>query len=406
MMRRLARTSRVEVATLARASVMLVLAATGGVVAANAGSALIVYAPYAMVGAILVIKRPGNGIGWLLTAFAWQFAIGFLPVQATVDELQSLTAPSIVLAIAWFKVSLGLPLAFALLAFLAVVFPTGRLPRGRWRRPTMLLLLAMGAITLSAAVWPVLQVQPEGIDQMIVMPNPLQILPPGRLDEGLGDFPTAAGLVTFALLIASIGSMLARYARSDGIERLQLRWLVTGLAAVAIAVPVGFLLFATFGSAIEGVAWLPATIAFMLPPIAIGIAVLRYRLYEIDRIISRTIGWALVTSILVAVFAGTVVGLQALLDRVTQGETLSVAASTLVAFALFQPVRRRVQTAVDRRFDRARYDGDRTAAAFTERLREQVDLAGLEADITETVGSALRPRSLGVWIRGPGAPAP
>ena len=96
-----------------------------------------------------------------------------------------------------------------------------------------------------------------------------------------------------------------------------------------------------------------------------------------------------------------VVGLQAILDRVTQGETLAVAASTLVAFALFQPVRRRVQAAVDHRFDRARYDGDRTAAAFAERLREQVDLAGLEADIAGVVDGALRPTTVGVWIRRP-----
>ena len=134
-------------------------------------------------------------------------------------------------------------------------------------------------------------------------------------------------------------------------------------------------------------------VGILAMPIAIGIAVTRYRLYEIDRLISRTIGWALVTGVLVLVFAGTVVGLQAILARITQGETLAVAASTLVAFALFQPVRRRVQTAVDRRFDRARYDGDRTAAAFTERLREQVDLAGLEADIAGVVDTALRPSS-------------
>lgn len=394
--------SQVEFATLARASVVLVLAATGGVVAAIAGSAVIVYVPYAMVGAILVIKRPGNGIGWLLTAIAWQFTVGWLPVQATIEELQTLTAPPIVLAVAWFKVSLGLPLAFALIACLAIVFPTGRLPRGRWRWPTMLLLLAMGAITLSAAIQPVLQVQPQGSDHMIMMPNPLQVLPPGRLDEGLGDFPTAAGLVTFALLIASIASMLARYARSAGIERLQLRWLVTGLATVAIAVPIGFLLFAAFGSVIQGVAWLPAIVAFTLPPIAIGIAVLRYRLYEIDRLISRTIGWALVTGVLVAVFVGGVLALQALLAGFTQGQTLAVAASTLTAFALFQPVRRRVQTAVDRRFDRARYDGERTAAAFADRLRDQVDLASLTDDIAGTVDTALRPSGIGVWIRRPG----
>jgi ABC-type uncharacterized transport system permease subunit len=140
-------------------------------------------------------------------------------------------------------------------------------------------------------------------------------------------------------------------------------------------------------------------------PVSVGIAVTRHRLYEIDRLISRSIGWALVTGVLVAIFAGTVVGLQAIFTSITRGETLAVAASTLVAFALFQPVRRRVQTAVDRRFDRARYDSERTLAAFAERLRNEVDLASLEGDIAGTVVLALRPRSFGVWLRERGSNA-
>jgi hypothetical protein len=137
----------------------------------------------------------------------------------------------------------------------------------------------------------------------------------------------------------------------------------------------------------------------LLMPIAIGMAILRYRLYEIDRIISRTLSWAIVTSVLVAVFAGLVVGLQAALAGITQGQTLAVAASTLVAFALFQPVRRRVQRAVDRRFDRARYDRERTAAAFADRLRTEVDLEAVAGDLTRSVDGALRPRSLVLWLK-------
>ena len=201
-------------------------------------------------------------------------------------------------------------------------------------------------------------------------------------------------------MIASIVSIVARYARSNGVERLQLRWLVTGLASVTIAVPVGFLLFALFGSAIEDFAWLPATVAFALPPIAIGIAVTRYRLYEIDRLISRTIGWAIVTGVLVAVFAAMVVGLQAILAGLTQGQTLAVAASTLVAFALFQPVRRRVQSAVDHRFDRARYDGERIVDAFAVQLRLEVDLGRVSAGLLAAAHSTVRPETASVWLRG------
>ena len=129
--------------------------------AANAGSAIIIYVPYATVGALLVIKRPRNVIGWLLTTTAWAFALGFLPVQATVEELQTLTAPTIVLVVAWFKSSWSAPLTFTLIAWLTIVFPTGRLPFGRWRRPAMLVLIAMGAITLAAAIWPVLGCSPR-----------------------------------------------------------------------------------------------------------------------------------------------------------------------------------------------------------------------------------------------------
>jgi hypothetical protein len=127
--------------------------------------------------------------------------------------------------------------------------------------------------------------------------------------------------------------------------------------------------------------------------------VLRYRLYEIDQIISRTIGWAVVTAIIATLFVGTVVGLQALLADVTQSQTVPVAASTLVAFAVFQPLRRRVQAAVDHRFNRARYDADRLATAFTDRLRDEVDLTAVSVDIAGVVDTALRPSAIGVWIR-------
>jgi hypothetical protein len=134
-------------------------------------------------------------------------------------------------------------------------------------------------------------------------------------------------------------------------------------------------------------------------PVAVGVALLRYRLYDIGRIISRTIGWALVTGILVAVFAAGVLGLQAVMAGLTQGETLAVVASTLVAFALFQPLRRRVQVAVDRRFERARYDSERAVVAFSERMRDRIDLTEVETDIAAAVPQALRPGTVGVWVR-------
>jgi hypothetical protein len=134
-------------------------------------------------------------------------------------------------------------------------------------------------------------------------------------------------------------------------------------------------------------------------PIAIGVAVLRYRLYEIDRLISRGLSWAVLSGVLLAVYAGAVLLLQGVLGDVTQGETVAVAGSTLLAAALFQPLRRRTQAIVDHRFNRARYDAQRTATDFAERLRDQVDLVSLASDIAGVVDTALRPSKIGVWIR-------
>ena len=139
----------------------------------------------------------------------------------------------------------------------------------------------------------------------------------------------------------------------------------------------------------------------MLPPFAIGIAVTRHRLYEIDRLISRGLSWAVLSGVLVAVYAGGVLLLQTLLGGVIQGQTVAVAASTLLAAALFQPLQRRVQGAVDHRFNRARYDAERTATDFADRLRDEMDLASVSGDIVGVVDTALRPTTIGVWLRKP-----
>jgi hypothetical protein len=147
--------------------------------------------------------------------------------------------------------------------------------------------------------------------------------------------------------------------------------------------------------------WIVAFAAYLALPIAIGIAVLRYRLYEIDRFISRTIGYAIVTGALVAVFAGTILLFQAVLEPLTGGSTVPVAASTLVVAALFQPLGRRVQAVVDRRFNRARYNAERTAAGFSAQLRDEVDLTSLRADVLAVVARTLAPAAAGLWIRSP-----
>ena len=197
--------------------------------------------------------------------------------------------------------------------------------------------------------------------------NPLGMPALGGLPQALIDI---GGIGALICIPAGILAAVLRYRRGTLVERKQLKWFGSVLVLAFSMFFAATLLPQPYGQW----AWIVASASIGLVPVAIGIAILRYRLYEIDRIVSRTIGWALVTGLLVAVFAGTIVGLQALLAPVTNNNTLAVAASTLVAAALFQPLRARVQRAVDRRFNRARVDAQRAIDAFGAHLRDDVDL--------------------------------
>lgn len=196
-----------------------------------------------------------------------------------------------------------------------------------------------------------------------------------------------------------VAALVVRWRRGSTLERTQIKWVAAASVVLLVGEIASLLTFDPTNPLGNPITFAAATLCTAVVPLAMGVAILRYRLYEIDRLISRTIGWAIVTGLLVAVFAGAVVGLQALLAGFTQGQTLAVAASTLVAFALFQPVRRQVQRAVDRRFDRARYDAERTAGAFADRLRDETDIETVTADLTATTRAALAPAGLGIWIR-------
>jgi hypothetical protein len=203
---------------------------------------------------------------------------------------------------------------------------------------------------------------------------------------------------------AATVSLVLRFRRSTGLVRLQLKWLVAAVVATAalwISIVPFMFAYESLATAPEPVRlWdLVAINGSALIPVAAAFAVLRHRLYDIDRMVSRTVAWGTVTVVLVLVFLGAVVGLDDLLAGVTQGQTLAVAASTLAAFALFQPLRRRVQHAVDRRFDQARYDAQRIVDAFAEGLRGQVDLGQINDSVLDAVAGTVRPRAGAVWLR-------
>jgi hypothetical protein len=373
------------------------LCVLGVVASAPSGFGVLWFVPYAAVGAVLMIRRPRTSVGWFLFALGWSLAFAATSVDATAEEFAGGTVPvplALLAVVPWGSIG------FYLFAVLAITFPSGRIPAGRWGRPSRLALGFNLAIILASLGMPIVSANLAGSPTSVPVANPFALFPDLPVWQVLT--PDNAVLPIIALVVAAAVSVVVRVRRAGGVERQQLRWFAASLAFVVTAVLFGFALGSVVPDTAEsGLAWIPAIVAFPIVPISIGIAVTRYRLYEIDRIVSRTIGWALVTGVLVAIFAGGVVALQALLSGFTQGETLAVAASTLVAFALFQPVRRRVQAAVDRRFDRGRYDGERTVAAFAERLRHQVDLAEVEADVVRTIGSALRPASTRMWLRSP-----
>ncbi len=358
---------------------------------------LLFYLSYASIGAVLAIRRPQNPIGWLLIVIAF----GFVGTSSTpgVDAaaLAAGTVSSRETVQVWVTGWSG-SAAYVGLFTLMLIFPSGHLPGRPWRVPSRILLLLCLILIVLTAGAPTISFTGEGGVDSITVPNPFAVLPDLQLWSALPPSDTFL-LPIIGLLVVGVGSIIVRYRRSNGVLRLQLRWLVAAVTFVVAAVLVGLAALALFADVIGGLAWIPAIVAYPTVPIAIGVAVLRYRLLEIDRIVSRTVGYAIVTGILAVVYAGTILLLQSALVAITQAQTIAVAASTLVAFALFQPLRRRVQRAVDRRFDRARFDADRTTAAFAERLRDEVDIGTVGADLQETVQAAVQPERLGLWLR-------
>jgi hypothetical protein len=339
---------------------------------------------FVFVGALLVARVPGNRIGYLMLGsgalLATTVTIGTLSIvgaeRGSAAEVAALGAivNDLGFLVAIVGIMVGIPL----------IFPDGRLLSRRWRWVVVLVVVGVAADATSQLLGP----DPLGGG---AVPNPFSrpaLYPLAALLDAL------ASASTLAFLFA-VAAVVVRYRRAGETERQQLKWLIAVAVVATVALPIAFLAPAGVLAEVALDVGLLATLAL---PLAIAIAVLRYRLYEIDRIISRTIAWAVISALLLTAFVVLVVGLQNLLTGFTQGETLAVAMSTLVAVALFQPVRRRVQRAVDRRFDRARYDARRTADAFAERVREEVDLDTLAGELERTVAAAMRPSSAWTWL--------
>jgi hypothetical protein len=277
------------------------------------------------------------------------------------------------------------------LALLLMVFPTGRLPSRRWRPVAW----AAGAVFVLAALSsPLLPGSPaDGL-----RPNPIAI---PALEGVLRLAYNTAGAFLFGVILAALVSLVVRFRRATGVERQQLKWFAYG-TALLLLLPTAGAVGARLGDTAGNL--LVAAIVSALP-VTIGIAVLRYRLYDIDRLVNRTVVYGLLTVLLAGVYAGLVFALSQLLNPADQQSALAVAASTLVVAALFQPARRRIQGLVDRRFNRRRYDAARTVAAFSARLRDQIELGTLSTELLAVVDQTVQPVQVSLWLRSTQPPS-
>jgi len=347
---------------------------------------------FATAGAVLVSRLPDNVIGWLLASGGLCFALGSgAPGLADAGLIVHPGSVPGAIWFAWLGQWIWAP-ALLVVILLALVYPSGRLLSSRWRPVAVATVVVVAYISLGTAM-------ASGPMGSFPVQNPVAIT--GGVADIYGDLFGPALLIGALVALLAAASLVLRFRRAAGVERAQLKWFA---AVAALSVPALILGTATFG--MDGVAGTISSLAnfisilgFALLPVAVGIAVLRYRLYEIDRLISRTISYGLLTAIVAGLFVGFILGFQAVLAPVTRSNELAVAGSTLLAATLFQPLRRRVQRLVDQRFNRSRYDAERTVADFAGRLRDEVDLEQLRSEILATVSTAVEPRSLSLWLR-------
>jgi hypothetical protein len=336
-----------------------------------------------VLGFVLAWRRPRNPLGWMFLAAAVFLALSEDASFYTVADYRLHHGG---LPLGWVAVLAqpGWAPAIVLVGLAVLLFPDGALPSPRWR-PVLWVYLAVAGLWMASA---------EVVSVGAVAGHHVWIDTSGGL-LGLGSTTGPYGWfgavedVFFPVLavcwLASLAAQAASYRRSSGERRQQLKWLLTG----GVVGGIGLVL------ALSGLSDLAGTVLGLALPASMGVAIFKYRLYDIDRIISRTLAYAIVTGLLVGVYAGLVL----LATQVLKfHSTVAVAAATLAAAALFSPVRRRVQRVVDRRFNRARYDADRMVTAFAARLKDAVDLDSVRDDLAGVVQQALEPAHLSVWV--------
>jgi hypothetical protein len=348
-----------------------------------------------VVGAAVAWRLPRNPIGWLLSTGGLASSVEFLAAGYMTYGLLSEGGLPWADVVSWFW-SWGATLVGLCVVPVLFLFPDGHLPSRHARVGIVMGVLATVtlAVVISPRAGPMLGVR--------FAENPFGWREAGRLLDLALVIPFALGLTSFAL---GASALRTRYRSANGLERQQLKWLFGGVAfwAATYTIATPALFSGAFGIAVEPVVpylgRIGAAVGFSIVPVAIGIAILRYRLYEIDMLIKRTVVYATTSAAVATVFLLGILALQGILRPLTAGSELAIAASTLLSFALFQPIRRRVQDAVNHRFDRSRYDAERTLDAFALRLRDEVDLDAVRADLLGAVRQTMAPAHMSLWLR-------
>jgi hypothetical protein len=350
-------------------------------------------AAFSIVGGLIALRRPGNLIGWLLAVIGLLFAIVLACSTVATWGLETGDLPKAVAE--WISVGTSLwVIALGLIGTqLPLRLPDGRLPSPRWRWFSRV-SIALIAVTLVG-----MATQRGLVEGVPGSANPL--------GAAWAEPLAAAIFLVIVCFVIGIAALFRRYRHAGELDRVQLRWVALGggvfLAVYLVTLPLAGILGASEHSATADLITTFSQTAFAALPIAIGYAILRHRLYDIDVVINRTLVYGALTATLAVTYLGSVLLLQPLLNGITGDSDLAVAGSTLAVAALFRPARARIQAAVDRRFFRRKYDAAQTLERFGAQLRDEVDLRALTAELNAVVGETLQPGHLSLWLRTPGA---